>query len=149
MQGRVKTWLAAFVLASAATLAVAGAVSAQALPPPFAQEVLIKASLLTLNDAIVTDNFTVLHAKMSKPFRDQFRPDKLRAIFKSFIDGHAEFDLIVAKPPIAIGESKIDAEGVLRLSGYFDTTPKKLKYDLGYIRSEGDWKLSALNVDIN
>jgi hypothetical protein len=148
MQGRIKPSLAAVILALATTLAVAGTASAQAMPTPLTQEVLIKASLLTLNDAIVTDNFTVLHARMSKPFRDQFPPDRLRGIFKSFVDGHADFDLIVAKAPIAVGESKIDAEGVLRLSGYFDTTPKKLNYDLGYIRSEGDWKLSKLNVDI-
>ncbi len=28
------------------------------------------------------NNFTVFHAKISKPFRDQFPPDKLQAIFK-------------------------------------------------------------------
>jgi len=36
--------------------------------------VLIKVTLLTFNDANVTGNYTVLHAKLSKPFRDQFPP---------------------------------------------------------------------------
>jgi hypothetical protein len=149
VKGLIRTWLATIALTAAAIPALSGAASAQALPSPLTQEVLIKASLLTLNDAIVTDNFTVLHARMSKPFRDQFPPDRLRGIFKSFVEGHAEFDLIVAKPPIAAAESKIDSEGVLRLNGYFDTTPRQVKYNLGYIRSEGEWKLSALNVDID
>jgi hypothetical protein len=136
------------LVAAAGLLAAALPAAAQGMPSPVIQEVLIKGTLLTLNDAIVTDNFTVMHAMISKPFRDQFPPDKLRGVFKSFIDGHAVFDLIVAKPPIASGEAKIDSEGVLRLAGYFDTTPKKFKYQLGYIRSDGDWKLSAININI-
>src|SRR6476619_6134268 len=64
------------------------------------QEVLIKASLLTFNDANVTGNYAVLHAKVSKPFRDQFSPEKLAEIFKEFRDKHIDFDIIASKKPI-------------------------------------------------
>jgi hypothetical protein len=30
---------------------------------------------MSFNDANVTGNYAVLHAKLSKPFRDQFTPD--------------------------------------------------------------------------
>src|SRR4051812_31524750 len=36
---------------------------AETVPSPTMQEILIKTSILTLNDAIVTGNFTVLHTK--------------------------------------------------------------------------------------
>ena len=39
------------------------------MPSPFVQEVLVKSILLTISDAVAADNFTVLHAKISKPFR--------------------------------------------------------------------------------
>jgi hypothetical protein len=145
MQTRSTTALFALI---AACFGVVSSAAAQSIPSPLIQEVLIKSSLLTFNDAVVTDNFTVMHAKMSKPFRDQFPPDKMRTIFKSFVDNHVVIDLIAAKPTIADGEPKIDGNGVLRINGHFDTTPKQLKYQLGYIMSEGDWKLSAINVDI-
>ena len=45
------------------------------MPSPFVQEVLVKSILVTLNDAVASDNFTVFHAKLSKPFRDQFPPE--------------------------------------------------------------------------
>lgn len=138
----------ALLAAIAAAFGAASSAAAQSIPSPLIQEVLIKSSLLTFNDAVVTDNFTVMHAKLSKPFRDQFPPDKLRTIFKTFVDNHVVFDLIAAKPTIADSETKIDDDGVLRINGHFDTTPKQLKYHLGYIMSEGDWKLSAINVDI-
>jgi hypothetical protein len=45
-------------------------------------------------------------------------------------------------------DAKIDDKGVLRLKGHFDTTPKKVKYQLGFIPSDGQWKLSGISIDI-
>jgi hypothetical protein len=103
---------------------------------------------VTLNDAVASDNFTVLHAKISKPFRDQFPPDKLRSVFKDLVEKHAVFDAIVASPVIPDEDAKIDDKGVLRLKGHFDTAPKKVKYQLGFIPSDGQWKLSGISIDI-
>ncbi len=132
----------------AGALLVAGSAFAQGLPNPTLQEVLIKASLLTFNDANVTGNYTVLHAKLSKPFRDQFSPEQLKESFKSFAEGHLDFDIIAAKPIIPTSEAQINSSGVLMLLGYFDTTPSRVTYDLNFIRSEGEWKLSKLNVGV-
>jgi hypothetical protein len=41
--------------------------------PPFVQQMLIKSIPVTLNDAVASDNFNLFHAKISKPFRDQFQ----------------------------------------------------------------------------
>jgi hypothetical protein len=139
--------LAAAILAASA-LAAPEAASAQGMPSPFVQEVLVKSILVTLSDAVAADNFTVLHAKTSKPFRDQFPPDKLQAVFKNLVDKHAVFDAVVAKPIIADEETRIDEKGVLRLKGHFETAPKKVKYQLGFILADGTWKLAGVSIDI-
>ena len=118
------------------------------MPGPSAQEVLVKSILVTLNDAVVSDNFTILHAKISKPFRDQFPPEKLRAVFKDLVEKHAVFDAVVAEKMIADEDAKIDEQGVLKLKGRFQTAPKQVKYQLGFIQSEGAWKLSGVTIDI-
>jgi len=118
------------------------------VPSPELQEVLIKAALLTFNDANVTGNYAVLHAKLSKPFRDQFPPEKLADVFKEFRDKHIDFDVIAARKPINVEEPKISDDGTLSIKGYFDTTPSRLNYDLGFIISEGEWKLMKINVDL-
>ncbi len=122
--------------------------SAQGMPSPFVQEVLVKSILVTLSDAVASDNFTVLNAKISKPFRDQFPPEKLRSIFKELIDKHAVFDAVVASPIVSDEDAKIDEKGVLRLKGHFETTPKQVKYQLGFIPADGTWKLSGVSIDI-
>ena len=139
--------------ASVLTLAVAGALlatpaAAQKMPSPTGQEVLIKATLLTFNDANVTGNYTVLHAKLAKPFRDQFSPDKLKATFKTFADQNIDFDIIAAQTPVSSQEPKIDDRGALILRGYFDTRPSRVAYELDFIPSDGDWKAIKLKVNI-
>jgi hypothetical protein len=117
------------------------------IPSAVQQEILIKTTLLTLNDANVTGNYTVLHAKTAKPLREQFNPDRLKQTFKGFADQKADWGLIAAKPPIATVEAKIDNRGVLLLRGYFDTAPSRLFYELDFLPSEGEWKPIRLNVN--
>jgi hypothetical protein len=143
-----RSGLTATVITLAVMFAAMSPGLAQGMPSPFTQEVLVKSMMVTLNDAVAADNFTVMHAKISKPFRDQFPPEKLKVIFKDLVDKHAVFDAVVAKPIVTDAEAKIDENGVLRLKGHFETTPKQVKYQLGFIPSDGMWKLSAVSIDI-
>ncbi len=118
------------------------------IPSALQQEILIKASLLTLNDANVTGIYTVLHAKLGKQFRDQITPDKLKQAFKSFADQKVDWDLIAARTPVATSEAKIDNRGALILRGYFDTKPSRLTYELDFMISEREWKPIMLNVKL-
>ena len=121
---------------------------AQAVPSPTVQEILIKTSLLTFNDANITGNYDVFHAKLAKPFRDKYTVEQIAQAFKGFRDGHIFLDLIAAKPPIPSEEAKVDANGRLTLKGYFDTTPSRMYYDLAYIFAGDDWQLIQINVNL-
>ena len=48
------------------------------------QEILIKAILMSFNDANVTGNYAVFHARLSKPFRDKYSAEQLEEVFKPF-----------------------------------------------------------------
>src|SRR5690349_258249 len=96
---------ALFVLGSGWTQS---AVAEPALPSEAVQEKLIKTCILTLNDANLTGIYTVLHAKLAKPFRTQFSPDKLKAGFKGFADQQIDLSVVAIKAPVASTPSKID-----------------------------------------
>ena len=138
--------MSAAVIASALTVAPAQA--QLKLPDQSRQETLIKTTLLTFNDANVTGNYLVLHAKTAKPFRDQFTPARIKEIFKEFAEKHIDFDIIAAKTPVVTQQPKIDEEGRLIFLGYFDTTPSHVYYELHYILSEGEWKPIKINVNV-
>jgi len=112
------------------------------------QEVLIKTSLMTFNDANLTGNYTVMHAKMAKPFREQLTPDKMKQAFKSFAAQAVEMRGILLKPPVATTASAIDKRGALVLRGYFETAPSRVIYEIDFLPSEGEWKPIMLHVRV-
>src|SRR5690348_10521139 len=92
---------------TAALLSIGAPARAQLnLPDANLQEVLIKTTLLAFNDANITGNYAVLHAKTSKPFRDQFSPERLKEVFKEFAEKHIDFAVIAAKTPVPSQDSK-------------------------------------------
>jgi hypothetical protein len=150
MRGR---WTGSLWIVSVLVAVVAGTVwavpaQAQKPPDPAQQEVLIKTTLLTFNDANVTQNYNVLHAKLSKQFRDQFPPERLKEVFKPFVEQKIDIDIIAAKTPIPAKDAAVDDRGVLSLAGRFDTTPSNVIYDLAYVMSDGEWKPIKINVNV-
>lgn len=136
----------------AALVLVLCAPAAQAqnkVPPDRVLEALVKSSLLSLNDANVTGNYAVLHAKLSKPFREQFPPERLKATFKEFQTNGADFDIIAAMPPAYDPAPDVDEDGKLVVKGTFPTEPQRLRFELEYIPSDGEWKLIRIYVKVD
>jgi len=142
MRLRFLSFIVALVVATVPALAQ------DKVPDARLQEILIKTSLLTLNDANITGNYAVLHAKLAKPFREQFTPERLKQVFKGFADRHIDFALIAAMPPVPSQAATIDKRGALVLRGHFETRPSRLSYQLDFLPSEGEWKPIKLNVNV-
>ena len=76
------------VLALIAAVAISGAFTqakAASLPSDDEQEILIRTTLMTFNDANMTGNYSVLHAKASKELQAQLSIEKLFEGFKPFL----------------------------------------------------------------
>lgn len=138
------------LVAAFALMLVASVVQAQnKVPSDRALEALVKSSLLSLNDANVTGNYAVLHAKLSKPFREQFPPEKLKVTFREFQKKNADFDIIAAMPPSYDPRPVVDEDGKLVVKGSFPTEPSRLRFELEFIPSDGEWKLIRIYVKVD
>jgi len=135
-------------IAGAVLLAMPAAAS-EKVPTPTAQEILIKTSILTLNDAILSGNFAVLHAKLAKPFREQFDPDRLKQAFQSFAEKKIDMAAVAAASPVVTDDAQIDDRGALLLRGRFDVDRSRLVYEFDFLPSEGEWKPINLHVSVN
>ena len=58
--------------------------NSETLPTDNEQEILVKTTLMTFNDANLTGNYSVLFDKSSKVFRSQVSAEKLSEAFKAF-----------------------------------------------------------------
>ena len=138
------------MLAVMALMPMASLAQAQnKVPSERALEALVKTTLLTFNDANVTGNYEVFHAKLSKPFREQFSVERLARRFQEFNKKHIDFDVIAALKPSYDPAPKVDDEGRLLVKGHFPTEPLRVNFDLAFIPSDGEWKLISINVKID
>jgi len=140
--------IARLVAALALVLAMGTAQPQNKVPSERALEVLVKTSLLSFNDANITGNYSVLHDKLSKPFRQEYPPEKLKEAFKEFSEKNIDIELIAALKPTYEPLPSIDSEGKLVVKGYFPTEPIRVNFNLAFIPSDGEWKLIRLNVKL-
>lgn len=138
--------IAGFVGVLLTLLAAVGAPAQNKVPSERSLEALVKSTLLSWNDANVTGNYTVFHAKLSKPFRDQFPPDRLKQTFKKFADENIDIDVIAAMKLTYDPAPVVDDKGKLVVHGYFPTEPLRVIFALEFIPSDGEWKLISINV---
>jgi hypothetical protein len=147
-QVRAKGLFAIVTAALVGLILAASPASAQSkVPEPLAQEILIKGILMSFNDANITGNFAVFHARLAKPFRDQYSAEKLAEIFKAFHDQKINFAIITTLKPNASEPPSVE-KGILKLYGYFDTSPSRVTYFLEFMPSEGEWKASRVEVQV-
>ena len=137
------------MLAVTALMLTASLAQAQnKVPSERALEALVKTTLLTFNDANVTGNYEVFHAKLSKPFREQFPVERLARRFQEFNKKHVDFDIVAALKPSYDPAPKVDDDGKLLVKGYFPTEPLQVYFNLEFIPSDGEWKLIGINVKV-
>ena len=125
-------------------LAAPAAQAQNKLPTERGLEALVKTSLLSFN---VTGNYTVFHAKLSKPFRQQFSPEKLKETFREFAEKDIDIDIIAAMKPTYDPAPVIDGNGKLIVKGSFPTEPARVVFELDFIPSDAEWKLVRINVE--
>jgi hypothetical protein len=149
MGGYMRKLVVFTLLAGTTALMSAGVADAQSMPGEQAREIMIKATLMTFNDANLTDNYEVFDALASQPFAEQFPPEKLSEAFKPFRDQGIDISGLLGYPPVEDPAPVIDAEGNLQLKGYFETDPSYVAYDLSFVgNDDGAWRVVAINVHV-
>jgi hypothetical protein len=120
---------------------------AASLPSDDEQEILIRTTLMTFNDANMTGNYSVLHAKASKELQAQLSIEKLFETFKPFRTNQLFFEDIIYEDYDSYEDGKFDADGALVLVGVFKTDNVKVAYRLKFLKNGSVWKWSGLNVN--
>lgn len=139
----------ALLLIAALTASIAPTpVAAQRIPSDNVIEITIKRHLSAFNDANLTGNYEVWHATLSRPFRQQFSPERLKTAFKAFHDQQIDIAPVLALSPVLTEQARIDHEGALLLKGTFETRPSRVIFDMRLLPAEGDWKLISLHVNV-
>jgi hypothetical protein len=117
------------------------------IPDDDSQDVLIRTTLLTFNDANMTNNYAVMLARSSKQFQSQFTPDKMATAFEIFRKNKLFFEEVATADYDSSEKAVIDKEGALVLAGVFKTDGLQVKYNLRFVKNDDAWKMLGINVD--
>jgi hypothetical protein len=123
------------------------AVQQQLMPVSIEQAIyLIRSTLLTLNDANRSGNYTVLRDLAAPGFQTSNTAADLALIFSDL--RRRNFDLYGAAllAPQLTAVPALDQNGMLRLTGYIPTQPLQINFDLLFEAINNQWRLFGISV---
>jgi len=107
---------------------------------------LVRSTLMMLNDANRSGNYTVLRDLAGPEFQ---RKNSAADLAQSFLDlRRRKFDLFAVSfsSPQFSPDPSVDSSGRVRLTGFFPTRPLQINFDLTFESVDGQWKLFAISV---
>jgi hypothetical protein len=116
------------------------------LPDEFQLNMLIRSMVIAVNQANKTGNYTVLRDLGSPRFRKSNSAERLAAIFEA--QRKSKFDLspILFFTPKLLRPAELSEEGMLRMTGFFDTRPQRVAFDFLFEDIKGEWQLYGINI---
>jgi len=107
---------------------------------------LVRSTLLTLNDANRSGNYTVLRDLAAPDFQAR---NSAADLAQSFSDlRQRRFDLFAAaliQPQLTTGPV-VDGEGRIRVRGFYPTHPLEISFDLTFQTVGTEWRLLAISI---
>jgi hypothetical protein len=142
----IRAYLATVIVALCAVTFVSLAPAFAVDIPDDDQDILIRATLMTFNDANLSGNYSVFMAKASKEFQAQFTAEKMTSAFESFNKNKVDLGDVVTADYDSYEKAKLDGNALV-LVGVFKTDDLEVKYNLRFLQNDDAWKVSSINVD--
>lgn len=117
------------------------------VPDGPALSILIRRTLLTLNDANLSGNYTVLRDLAAPGFQSANDAAKLATIFAKLRETKIDMAPIVYFDPKLVRKPEIAENGMLRLTGFMSTQPQQINFDMLFQNVSSRWLLFGIAVN--
>lgn len=107
---------------------------------------LVWSTMIALDNANRTNNYTVLNSLGSPNFQRRNTPERLSGIFSNLRQNRVDVGRTILSTPRYYQSPEILADGTLRLRGGFDYRPKSVRFDLIFANRGGGWQITAISV---
>ena len=106
--------------------------------------ILIRSSLLALDQANKTGNYTVLR-DIGAP---GFQAARLGDIFAKLRNDNLDLSGVAVIDPQLNLLPQIEANGLMHMAGFFPSVPTQVNFDLSFAPVNGQWRLFGISVSI-
>ncbi len=124
--------------------------SAEALQVPsgIRQSLLIRATLLAVAQANATGNYSVLRDLGVPSFQMANTSARLAEVFATLRRRKLDLTPVLFYEPKLVRSPAIDENRRLRLTGFIDSRPEQVRFDMLFESLAGQWRLFGLAVDM-
>src|SRR5437588_11672547 len=110
--------------------------------------ILIRTTLVALQQANQTGNYSVLYNISAPGFQSRNSPDRLSQIFANLRAKNFDLSGVVVLEPQLMVMPEMYSNGVMRMAGFFPSVPMQVYFDLQFVPVEGQWRFIAITVDV-
>jgi hypothetical protein len=121
--------------------------SSQAVPDGHTISILVRRTLLTLNDANLSGNYTVLRDLSAPGFQAANNAAKLAEIFVVLRNRGIDLAPVMFFDPKLVRDPEIGPNGMLRVSGFIPSKPEQVNFDMMFQKAERRWLLFGIAVN--
>ena len=109
--------------------------------------ILIRSSLLALDQANKTGNYTVLRDIGAPGFQSNSAA-RLGEIFAKLRNDNLDLSGVAVIDPQLNLLPQIEANGLMHMAGFFPSVPTQVNFDLSFAPVNGQWRLFGISVSI-
>jgi hypothetical protein len=109
--------------------------------------ILVRSALIALDQANKTGNYTVLR-DLGAPAFQANSAARLGEIFAGLRRDALDLSGVAVLDPQLTLLPQIDAEGMMRMTGFFPSAPAQINFDLVCAPVNGQWRLFAITVGL-
>ncbi len=109
--------------------------------------ILIRRTLLTINDANLSGNYSVLRDLAAPDFEIANSQAVLVGIFADLRNRSIDLAPILMYDPKLVRAPEIDPNGMLHVSGFVPTIPEQVNFDLLFQNVSGRWRMFGIALN--
>ncbi len=118
---------------------------AKGVPDDYKLAMLIRTSLIALNQANITGNYSVLRDLAAPAFSEANNPARLAELFTNLRMRNIDLEPILVIDP-KVAEPYINERGMLRIKGIFPSAPEQVNFELAFEKVRERWRLFGISV---
>lgn len=117
-----------------------------AIPDNYKLNLLIRTTIIAINQANKTGNYSVLRDLAAPGFKNANSVEKISEIFADLRNTKFDLSPVLFYTPKLIRPAGLMENGMLRLTGFFGTQPQRLNFDLAFEDNQGEWLLYGVSI---
>jgi hypothetical protein len=116
------------------------------IPDGYKLNLLIRTTVIAVNQANKTGNYTVLRDLAAPGFQGANNPAQLGEVFAELRKRNYDLSPVLFYQPKFSSRPMLLPNGLMRLVGHFPTRPLHVTFDLIFEQVQGEWRIYAVSV---